>query len=107
MSLMNSCGIAAAPSILLLFPLCMAVKLDVSVLLEAVGAEWCTEKLTNNGVVTIEQCTALTEERLEECGIPTWAYRLIDRAIRKAKELLSSRDDVVQQELLVSGTSLG
>ena len=40
----------------------------------------------------------------EEWGIATW---VIDDAIRKAKALLSSRDDVVQQELLVSGTSLG
>ena len=80
----------------------MAVKLDISVLLEAVGAEHYTEKLANNGVVTIEQCAALTKERLKECGIPTWSleYNTIDRAIRKAKALLSSRD--VQQELLVS-----
>ena len=84
----------------------MAVKLDISVLLEAVEAEWCSEKLANNGVVTIEQCAALTEERLKKYGIPTWTYSLND-AIRKAKALLSSRDDVVQQELLVSGTSLG
>ena len=87
----------------------MAVKLDISVLLEAVGAEDYTEKLADNGVVTIEQCTALTGERLKECGIlpTTLAHIRVDRAIRKAKELLSSRDDVVQQELLVSGTSLG
>ena len=87
----------------------MAVKLDISVLLEAVGAKDYTEKLANNGVVTIEQCAALTEERLMECGIPTWSLGdiLIRNAIRKAKALLSSRDDVVQQELLVSGTSLG
>ena len=84
----------------------MAVKLDISVLLEAVEAEDYSERLVNNGVVTIEQCAALTEERLEECGIPTWAYFVVYRAIRKAKALLSSRDDV-QQELLVSGTSLG
>ena len=88
-------------------PLCMAVKLDISVLLEAVGAERYTERLANNGVVTVEQCAALTEERLKECGIPTESYRTIHDAIRKAKALLSSRDDVVQQELLVSGTSLG
>ena len=83
----------------------MAVKLDISVFLEAVGAERYTEKLANNGVVTIEQCAALTEERLEECGIYSWSYRYseVRNAIRKAKELLSSRDDVVQQELLVSG----
>ena len=55
----------------------MAVKLDISVLLEVVGAEHYTERLANNGVVTIEQCTALTEERLEECGIPTWEHFLI------------------------------
>ena len=83
----------------------MAVKLDISVLLEAVGAYYYTEELAKNGVVTIEQCAALTEERLKECGIPTWRNSPIDRAIRKAKALLSSRDDV-QQELLVSGTSL-
>ena len=81
----------------------MAVKLDISVLLEVVGAEDCTEKLANNGVVTIEQCAALKEKRFEEWGISTFG---IDRAIRKAKVLLSSRDDV-QQELLVSGTTLG
>ena len=85
----------------------MAVKLDISVLLEAVGAEDYTEKLTNNGVVTIEQCAALSEERLKECGIPTWRNSTIRDAIGKAKALLSSRDDFVQQELLVSGTSLG
>ena len=82
----------------------MAVKLDISVLLEAVGVEDYAERLANNGIVTIEQCAALTEEKLEESGIATW---VIDDAIRKAKELLSSRDDVVQQELLVSGTGLG
>ena len=82
----------------------MAVKLDISVLLEAVGAERYTEKLANNGVVTIEQCAALTEERLKEWDIPS--YSSVPSAIRKAKALLSSRDDV-QQELLVSGTSLG
>ena len=80
----------------------MAVKLDISVLLEAVGAEDYTEELANNGVVTIEQFAALTEERLEE-----WGIYIIHGAIGKAKALLSSRDDVVQQELLVSGTSLG
>ena len=84
-------------------PLCMAVKLDISLLLEAVGVERYTEKLANNGVVTIEQCAALTEERLKEWDIPS--YSGVPRAIRKAKALLSSRDDVVQQELLVSGTS--
>lgn len=77
----------------------MAVKLDISVLLEAIGAEM----LAYNGVVTIEQCAALTEERLEELGISS--YSNVHDAIRKAKELLSSRDDVLQQELLVSGTS--
>ena len=81
----------------------MAVKLDVSVLLEAVGAERYTEKLTDNGIVTVEQCAALTGERLEELtGISS--YRAPE-AIRKAKVLLSSRDDVVQQELLVRVTS--
>ena len=86
----------------------MAVKLDISVLLEAVQAERYTKRLANNGVVTVEQCAALTEERLKECGIPTGPYSTtIHVAIRKAKALLSSRDDVVQQELLVSGTSLG
>ena len=85
----------------------MAVKLGINVLLEAVEAERYTEELANNGVVTIEQCAALTEERLKECGIPTEPYRTIHGAIRKAKALLSSRGDVVQQELLVSGTSLG
>ena len=84
--------------------LCMAVKLDISVLLEAVGAEQYTEELANNGVVTIEQYAALTEERLKEWDI---SYSGVPRAILKAKTLLSSRDDVVQQELLVSGTSLG
>ena len=83
----------------------MAVKLDISVLLEAVEAENYTERLANKGVVTVEQLAALTEERLEECGISS--YRRVPEAIRKAKALLSSRDDVVQQELLVSGTSLG
>ena len=83
----------------------MADKLDISVLLEAAGAEYYTEKLADNGVVTNEQCASLTEERLEECGIPTGSLR-IARAIGKAKALLSSRDDVVQQELLVSCTSL-
>ena len=60
--------------------MCMAVKLDISVLLEAVGAEDYTEELANNGVVTIEQFAALTEERLEE-----WGIYIIDDAIRKAK----------------------
>ena len=85
----------------------MAVKLDISVLLEAVGAEDYTEKLANNGVVTIEQCAALTLDRegLEEWGI--YRYSQVPNAIRKAKALLSSRDDVVRQKLLVSGTSLG
>ena len=87
----------------------MAVKLDISVLLEAVGAEESTEILADNGVVTIEQCAALTEEKLKECGTcistGTFEYFVIDRAIRKAKALLSSRDHVVRQELLVSGTS--
>ena len=82
----------------------MAVKLDINVLLEAVGAEDYTEELADNGVVTVEQCAALTEERLEEWGISS--YSEVPDAIRKAKALLSSRD-VVQQELLVSGTSLG
>ena len=87
----------------------MAVKLDISVLLEAVGAERSTEILADNGVVTIERCAALTEEKLKECGISTGTFEyfvhVIDRAIGKAKALLSSRDDVVRQELLVSGTS--
>ena len=82
----------------------MAVKLDISVLLEAVGAEEYTEILADNGVVTIEQCAALTEEKLKECGISTGTF-VIDRAIGKAKALLGLRDDVVRQELLVSGTS--
>ena len=82
----------------------MAVNLDISVLLEAVGAEDYTERLSNNGVVTVE---ALTEERLEECGIHARRNSRIARAIGKAKALLSSRDYVIQQELLVSGTSLG
>ena len=102
------CSPAHAVSQLLVGPhvqVFMAVKLDISVLLEAVGAEDYTKKLADNGVVTIEQCAALTEERLKECGIPR--YSEVRDAIRKAKELLSSRDDVVQQELLVSGTSLG
>ena len=81
----------------------MAVKLDISLVLEAAGAERYTEKLANNGVVTIEQCAALTEERLEDWDIPS--YSGVPRAIRKVKALLSSRDDVIQQELLVSGTS--
>ena len=80
----------------------MAAKLDVTLLLEAVGAEHYTEKLANIGVVTIEQCAALREERLKECRIPTGRYSVIDGVIRKAKELLSSRD---QQELLVSSTT--
>ena len=84
-------------------PLCMAVKLDISLLLEAVGAERYTEKLADNGVVTVEQYATLTEERLEEWGIPIY----VSESIGKAKALLSSRDDVVQQELLVSGTNLG
>ena len=92
-------------AVLLVSPLCMAVKLDISVLLEAVGAENYTEKLANNGVVTIEQCAALTEERLKECGIRS--PMAVHDAIRKAKALLSSRDDGFKQELLVSGTSLG
>ena len=81
----------------------MAVNLDISVLLEAVGAQ----VLAYNGVVTIEQCAALTEERLEEWGISSGisSYSSVHDAIRKAKALLGSRDDVVQQELLVSGTS--
>ena len=78
----------------------MAVKLDISVLLEAVGAEHYTEKLANNGVVTVEQCATLTEERLKECGI--YSYSGVSDVIRKAKALLSLGDDVVQQELLVS-----
>ena len=81
-----------------------SVKLDINVLLEAVGAKRYTEKLANNGVVTIEQCAALTEERLKEWDISSYSGPM---AIRKAKELLSSHDGVVQQELLVSGTSLG
>ena len=84
----------------------MAVKLDISLLLEAVGAEEYTEILADNGVVTIEQCAALTEEKLKECGISTVTFvHVIDRAIGKAKALLGLRDDVVRQELLVSGTS--
>ena len=82
----------------------MAVKLDISVLLEAVSAEWCTQELADHRVATIEQIAALTEERLKEWGIPS--YSGVPNAIRKAKELLSSRDDVVQQELLVRATSL-
>ena len=88
----------------------MAVKLDISVLLEAVWAERYTEILTNNGVVTIEQFAALTEERLAELGIYSSRYNPysgVPEAIRMAKALLSSRDDVVQQKLLVSSTSLG
>ena len=90
----------------------MAVKLDISVLLEAVGAESYTQTLADHGVVTIEQIAALTEERLIEWGIfinYMYSRRVpiaIQDLIQKAKELLSSRDDVVQQELLVSGTSL-
>ena len=88
----------------------MAVKFDISVLLEAVGAEEYTKKLANIGVVTIEQCAVLTEGRLKEWGISTGPLGSIHGAIRKAKALLSSRRasrDVFQQELLVSGTSLG
>ena len=66
----------------------MAVKLDISVLLEAVGAEQYTERLAKNGVVTIEQCAALTEERLKECGFSTGRFSRftpIHGAIGKAK----------------------
>ena len=80
----------------------MAVKLNISVLLEAIGAEKYTQTLADHGVVTIEQITALTEERLEEWGI--YSYIDMPIAIQKAEELLSSRDDVVQQELLVRAT---
>ena len=84
----------------------MAVKLDISVLLEAVGAEECTQTLADHRVVTIEQIAALTKERLKEWGISSYASRVqIVTSIQKAKELLSSRDDVVQQELLVRATS--
>ena len=76
--------------------------MDLSVLLEAVGAERYTEKLADNGVVTIEQCATLTEERLWEWGIPSNYTSGVYDAIRKAKALLSSRDDVVQRKLLVS-----
>ena len=79
----------------------MAVKLNISVLLEAIGAEKYTQTLADHGVVTIEQIATLTEERLEEWGI----YSHIDIAIQKAEELLGSRDDVVQQELLVRATN--
>ena len=81
----------------------MAVKLDISVLLEAVGAEKYTQTLADHGVVTIKQIAILREERLEEWGIPSYSSVLL--AIQKAKELLSSRNDVVQQELLVRATS--
>ena len=83
----------------------MAVKLDISVLLEAVGAEEYTQTLADYGVVTIEQIAALNEERLEEWGIYIYSGAPIAIALHKAKALLSSRGDVVQQELLVSGTS--
>ena len=78
----------------------MAVKLDINVLLEAVGAEKYTQTLADHGVVTIEQIAILREERLEEWGIPSYSSVLL--AIQKAKEL---RNDVVQQELLVRATS--
>ena len=87
----------------------MAVKLDISVLLEAAGAEEYIQTLSDHGVVTIDQTAALTEERLKEWGI-YYSYSShvpigIQNSIQKAKELLSSRDDVVQQELLVRATS--
>ena len=77
----------------------MAIKLDIIVLLEAVGAEEYTQTLADHGAVTIDQIAVLTEERLKEWGI--LIYSRVPSAIQKAKELLSSRDDVVQQELLV------
>ena len=92
--------------------LIMAVKLDISVLLEAVGAEEYTQTLADHGVVTTEQISALTEERLKEWGIfNSFMYSIrvpiaIQNSIQKAKELLSSRDDVVQQELLVRAPTL-
>ena len=76
----------------------MAVNLDIRVLLEAVRAVEYIDKLAAYRVVTIEQCAALTEESLKELGIPR--FSTVPNAILKAKELLSSRDDV-QQELLV------
>ena len=75
----------------------MAVKLDIRVLLEAVRAEKYAQTLADHEVVIVEQCAALTEERLMEWGMENWPVR---DAIRRAKELLSSRDEV-QQELLV------
>lgn len=76
----------------------MAVKLDMKVLLEVVRAEKYARTLADYEVVTVEQCAALTEERLMEWGMDNWPVR---DAIFRAKELLSSRDDVVHQELLV------
>ena len=75
-----------------------AVKLDFCVLLESVGAERYKQELADHGVDTIAKFAAVPEERLKEWGLDNWR---VQDAIGKARELLTSHDDVVQQKQLV------
>ena len=76
-----------------------AVKSDFCVLLESVGAERYKQELEDlHKVDTIAKFAAVPEERLKEWGLDNWR---VQDAISKARELLTSHGDVVQQKQLV------
>ena len=82
-----------------------AVKFDLTVFLESVGAEDYTQRLLYHEVVTLEDLATLTQEQLKDWNID-YVYYLLPRAITKAQRLVRSSDAVVQEELLVSDTNL-
>ena len=77
------------------------LKFDLTVFLESVGAEHCTQDLLRHGVDSLHKLATLTRDKFRE-----WNDYFLSRAITKAQRLVRSSDAVVQEELLVSDTNL-
>lgn len=80
----------------------MAVKFDLAVFLESVGAERYTQALLHHEVDSLRKLAALTRVKLRDWNI--YDDDDLPEAIRKAQRLVRSSDAVVQEELLVSDT---
>ena len=77
----------------------MAVKFDLNVFLESVGAGRCTRDLLHQRVDTLDKLATLTQDRLTDWNFHS-GYHVLP-AIRKAERLIKSSNSVVQEELLV------
>ena len=78
----------------------MAVKFDLAVFLESVGAGRYTRDLLHHGVDTLDKLAILTQDRLTNWNLRSGYYAVLP-AIRKAERLMKSSNSVVQEELLV------